>query len=692
MISKNSFSKPTLRDGMRRNLWCVMLSALGFLMTQFLPVLMTMQSALEEKAQNGAYYTSQDWARAVARTRSFLGGDNMFVKLVLVGLAIVCGVAMFRYLHSRQQVDFYHSMPVSRTRLSGYNYVTGILCVLPGYAFSLVLTFLCVKVMGFGEALDWSYIFGTVASNLIFFLLIYVISVLSTILCGNTVVSLLLQMWLQCGFGVALTLEMTLCSKFFQTYAVGAANYNHAVGMTPILQCFFMNGLTDNKMTDAPALSLHVAYLVAAVLLTALCLVLFRIRKSERAGTALAFDPAKLPVKIVMCVIAGVAFGAFFNMLVNDFWFWPGMVIGVVLMHWLVEIIYAFDFHAIFKKPIQLLCILVGLTAVLLLWRADIVGYDKYLPKEDDIVAVDFGDTDSEISLTTPENITAVRRLAEMGIEHSGLSAEESNAEPTTYFGVAYRLKSGRTVYRSYWAADTDESTALMNQVWNSAEYKRSHWKLFQYDPADSLRKSAIQVCTGKSTDPAATTRSPEQVQQIVDTLREETLADTSTEYPVITLVLGYQSAETGSDWIEEFGYAYVTAKDVKTLALIEQFTGEKPERLTAADVTEVELDWYENDALYTATVTDKADLQALLEDVIAWEPLRLGYDDTETLSWNDSLYSDCNLYATTNSYESVRLQLIDGKQPDAVLEKYKAQAVADSPDSMDMSSAVSYG
>ena len=84
---------------------------------------------------------------------------------------------------------------------------------------------------------------------------------------------------------------------------------------------------------------------------TALAVFLFRIRKSERAGTALAFDRSKLPIKVYICLIMSVAFGTLFNLIAGDFWFWPSLVIGAVLFHWIVEIIYAFDFRAIFAKP-----------------------------------------------------------------------------------------------------------------------------------------------------------------------------------------------------------------------------------------------------------------------------------------------------------------------------------------------------
>ena len=99
---------------------------------------------------------------------------------------------------------------------------------------------------------------------------------------------------------------------------------------------------------------------------------------------ALAFNPIKLPVKIIICVVMGTAFAEIFKMLVyeSELWFWVGLVLGTVIFHCVVEIIYAFDFRAIFRKPLQMVIILAVLAVGLLLMQKDVFGYDKWLPDE----------------------------------------------------------------------------------------------------------------------------------------------------------------------------------------------------------------------------------------------------------------------------------------------------------------------
>ena len=52
--------------------------------------------------------------------------------------------------------------------------------------------------MGFGEVVNASLI-GVIASNVIFFFLLYAMAAVTTILCGNTVITLLLGLWVYFG-------------------------------------------------------------------------------------------------------------------------------------------------------------------------------------------------------------------------------------------------------------------------------------------------------------------------------------------------------------------------------------------------------------------------------------------------------------------------------------------------------------
>ena len=196
MTSKSFSFKGLLSDSLRRNLWGFVLGGVGFFFSLLLPVLMTMQHALEMRAEQLQHFpdlVDQDWQAALTSVSSLLGGGNPFVKMMFIVMAIVCGIAMFAYLHARQKVDFYHSLPISRTQLFVNNYLTGVFFTVSTYAVMLAVALACTFAMGFGAAVDWSAIGSAVVSHLIVFLLLYALTVLTTVVCGNTVISLLLS-------------------------------------------------------------------------------------------------------------------------------------------------------------------------------------------------------------------------------------------------------------------------------------------------------------------------------------------------------------------------------------------------------------------------------------------------------------------------------------------------------------------
>ena len=81
MTSKNFSSKGLLGDSMRRSLWALVLSGVGFFLALLLPALMTMQNALESRAQ-GLRELPQasvafNWQNAMNNAASMLGGGKI---------------------------------------------------------------------------------------------------------------------------------------------------------------------------------------------------------------------------------------------------------------------------------------------------------------------------------------------------------------------------------------------------------------------------------------------------------------------------------------------------------------------------------------------------------------------------------------------------------------------------------------
>ena len=704
MTSKSFSSKGLAGDSIRRSLWALVLSGVGFFLSLLLPVLMTMQRALEQKAynlNNSPQYMEDAWQGALDQVAVLLG-YNPFVKVTFVVMAVVCGVALFAYLHNRQKVDFYHSLPLSRTRLFANNFLTGALCTLSTYFVMLAITLACVYAMGFGEAADWGAIGGTVLCNLIFFLLIYALAVLTTIVCVNTVVTLLLLAWVYFSPLLVRMLQIAMLGKFYETYSSegGLDGTIAAVRLCPVMEYFTVDGIRYGGVATlgqtGSAAGLLAGYLAAAAVVTALAVFLFRIRKSERAGTALAFDRSKLPIKVYICLIMSVAFGTLFNLIAGDFWFWPGLVIGAVLFHWIVEIIYAFDFRAIFAKPLHLAVMLVVLVGGILLMKADVTGYDTWLPDEGELEAVDVAAYSSREMLSEPENIAAVCRLAEIGVAMTAAEDAAPEGELQAQFGsfddsfgitLKFRLNGGRMEARYYRLPQTEEVEALLVQLQTSAEYKQKKWDLFCLDNMTEDEVAVLMFTDNAGAFLGNLYDEPEKISEILETLREEELARQESSMPVFRLELAYENRQDGirsASWSN----IYVCEADTRTLALIKQLTGyePQPQALTADQISTVEIGYVvqrdeEGTAWSNVTVTDAGDIEKLLENAVYADAMNI-YNSVFYLGSGAPLMESTdtvNVYATLKDGDrTTELRYLLGTQPTDVIEKYRPDGAAD--------------
>ena len=682
MTSKSFSSKGLLGNSMRRNLWALVLSGVGFFLSLLLPALMTMQNALEQRVLDlkeiPQAHVEINWQNAMNNAASMLSGGNLFVKIVFIVLAVVCGVAMFAYLHSRQKVDFYHSLPISRTRLFANNFLTGVVCTFSTYLAMLAITVACAYAMGCGEAVRWDEIGGAILCNLIVFLLIYALTVLTTVICGNTIITLLLLAWVFFSPMLVRVLQFCLFYKFYDTFTANAGQLVGAIRLTPVVQYFVLHGthyigehVIGVLQPGESALGLLVGYLVAAAVVTALALFLFRIRKSERAGTALAFTPTKLPIKVYMCLVMGVAFGWVFGMIAGNFWFWPGLVVGTVLFHWIVEIIYAFDFRAIFARPLHLLAILVVLVAGMLAMQFDVTGYDTWLPDRDDLTAVDISGS-GEPALTDPSNIDAVHRLMEIGVQT--MQEEDTDGDGSlSYTFVTVNCQMGsRTAARQYILPETEEVNALLDQIEQSEEYKRAKWPLFNFDTTSTDPERQPMITVNVETADGISSvelRQTGQVAQVIETLREEALAGTQDSRPVMGVELYYLDSEGNQEYC---GTASVTEANTRTLALIEQLTGLTPVPMRAEDISSLQIGYQvsigqDASEWRTVEVTDPADIQALLDN--AFTNYLTGANGYRYA--NGENYT-VDIYVVMETGEQRNLRYLQSDWPAEIVDKYR--------------------
>ncbi len=652
MTSKNLSYKTLVRRNLSSRLWAVVLTLLGSLSALLLPVFVfnqDFQRRMEEythltEAGRTAVTKEQILREAQENIFQILSMDNPFIKIVIVFMAILCGVAVFRYLHDRQQVDFYHALPMNRGRLFVLNYISGILLVLPVFLIVFGLTVVAVMSMKLGGLLTAGGLIQTFLAHIVFFLLNYTLAVVCTVVTGNTIITILLGVWAQLGIPLFAIMIDAWKMSCLQTYV------EHANGwyfMSPIIKYFATSAETQGmslfgaSFDSVSGMRALIAPTIWTIVLLALAYVLFVRRKSERAGTAIAFAPLKAPIRWYMCLFMGSACAWLFKTLFigSDNWEWFGLLLGIVLFHAVVEIIYDFDFKAMFHHWKQMIVICIVAVAALAGLRMDVFGYNRYIPKETDIAAVglwnmadrsrygfNWGEpkTRDIVPLTDPESIHLVTQIAERLVPQVGQalfpvdSETEQENNPYTDVYIHYELKNGKRVSRKY---VTGEKLIrdLLDPLMQSEGYIKSYMALQQAqipeNTADGdirLQVTAQMVPMGLGTNYVI--EKTTDIERVLDALKEEQIrnvAKHNQEIPVMQMrFLG--SAEEDQTAFEEEMYSFlmtdlremsVYPSDTQTLALLKQLVGLEPQPL---DVTRVE--WIEIQQFPTKLVADSDD------------------------------------------------------------------------------------
>ena len=670
MTSKNFSFKSLVRHNMTSRMWAIALSILGCMAGLLLPIFAIQQNyrvQLELAAEPDYVFTAADVLKnaqnSIAQVISF---DSPFIKLVLIVLATLCGVAMFRYLHDRRQVDFYHALPISRGKLFAVNYISGVLLVLPFYLIVLVIGLIFVSAMGLGGQITGALLVQSILGNIAYFLLNYTVAVLCTVLTGNTIITVLLGVWAQLGIPVLMVMVQCYQAMFYKTFS----------SAVPLMQTLVLYGspmcnylateqytrtmtvplFTSTAMDTAGGMAILIYPVVLTIVLGVLSYFLFVRRKSENTGMAVSFRRVKAPIKWFMSMFSGLGFGLIFTVIFTGTsgGMWFGLVFGVVLCHMIVEIIYDFDFKALLHHWKQMIVLAILAVVVVAGIKNDVFGYDSYIPDVDDIASaaiespyynIDWNYNDQDIykdQLSDAESIEKIHQIAELSVANNGKPEE---GDSTHTYTIHYTLKNGDYVSRCYSEVPTNVVQDLMVDLVTSEPY------LKQYSTLQTLRipetneegVTRLEVrnsAAPEGTLPQATLISRNEIQEVIDQLRADQIANAEAhlkEFPVMQLTIENEWAERPED---NRGALYsadlmVYAADTDTLALIKRLTDVEPVKLSHENVNSIEITQYDEQEYYdymnqygeygedrfmeahTVTVTDPATIDALLESAI---------------------------------------------------------------------------
>lgn len=495
MTSNHLFYK-SIKEDLRHRIWLIALSFLG----SFLSLPVTWLLAYGDSGymlSDISVAESQQWSSMVVNRVAGFYQEELMIGAGLIAMigAIIVGLESFRYLQQKSMVDTYHSLPISRNQLFFVKYINGVLIWLLPYLFCLTVTFIlsCVymvrlRVSGGIGMLLWEALKSS-GVLLVIYLLIYHLFLFATMLTGSVLNTLVVAAILGGGIISAYGLMLGFMSTYFHSFYTEGQGLSTAFCGSPLAAAFYlMVSRVNGEILLAENYTLMLLLiLVVALLLGVLAWRTYVGRASERAGRGLDQKWVSAFLRALVSILGGMS-GWLFMYYLKDggddaatiCWCIFGALLTAGLVYGALDVIFSLDFKAFFRHRWGM----AGSVAVALLicfgfvW--DWAGYDRYLPKEEQIKEATiysraYTNNNTSVAMRQLQAITdeaLIRNFLERGIENLqgkphkpvNIQTEEmyvGDSHAVEPFYVRVTLENGRSYYREYFYYEWDEDVVL---------------------------------------------------------------------------------------------------------------------------------------------------------------------------------------------------------------------------------------
>ncbi len=369
---------------LRRNVWLPLLAFIGFMLA--LPVV----TALIYNAVNPA-------TAAVTYASRYFVNDMMQIFQVCTGLIIIVGAVLaafvlFHYLHARSQVDFYHSLPIRREKLFAANWLTGFLVFLAPFAAAHLVNLLLLAVFGMLPYVGVGFYLKYAIFNVLAYALMFSLAVVAMLLSGNLPGALKILAGTYGLCPAIAGLIAALGSLFYTNYVAFSDAMTNGLLRATVLGRYIVlmadyagEGMGKLCWQDWAFGGILLALAVLAGLL------LYQRRRSECAGSTLAFRWQKPLFKYPYVILFGVLGGIIFYAVSDGSAVWAGFgaVLATLFMAQLLEIFVNTDFRAIRRGWRAAFASLLAVALILAYYGNDWGGFDAWRPQADAVASVE---------------------------------------------------------------------------------------------------------------------------------------------------------------------------------------------------------------------------------------------------------------------------------------------------------------
>ncbi len=506
-----------VRDEVKKLNWLTAVQLLVFGLLIPFRVLMMMAEAANSARK---YEQEVNFLERFCENVGFGHWENTLVILIA---GIFCALCVFSYLHSSVRLDFLHSLPIKRDRLFAVKYLSGTLTFVIAYVCSQVLALLIGAVYGCFSGTVALEMLAATAMGILYFLCSFSGTILAVMLTGKLLTAV-------CAIGVmGLYFPMIILLKYVMQVAFLENLFDDVyLGMESWLRytspwSFCMFHFEDGQhatggMTGAWPNMGDVCQLIAvAAILTAVSVLLYRIRRTEAAGSALAFRKTEGIIKLMLTIPTALIAAVFaFEVFENPVWevFFMFLFGGLGCM--VMEFIYRWDIRQVLSGKRHMVLTLFVSAAIFFAFRYDMAGYNTFLPAKEELQSMSIKDpytqflyrqdgvrednwdtqpTKEVMDYLETGDFDAIYKVAQNGVENTGEEYWEGYC-----VHIKYHLKNGREEYRSY-HVDADVYTECMNELLKDEAFREKYFPILtwegdngSYDAGAYIPKSMLEA------------------------------------------------------------------------------------------------------------------------------------------------------------------------------------------------------
>ena len=457
MSSKTSlFNKAIIKSDLKRFWWIPVLIML------FLVFMLP-----DSVAKYVDYDTNKEWF-------DYSSDEGLFASVS----AFFTSAMLFSYLHNGNSVSALHGIPVKRTEQYISHYISGVILVMiPVIIASAVIA---MESLYLGDTIKYAVKYFYTCS--LYAGMIFSITAFASVISGSTVASVVFS----CGFIILPGFIIATTEAILNENLYGFIGTNYSEFIFEYI--YLMN-------IDEVWSYTSLWYIAAIVIISAIGLVLYKIRKLENYDEVVAFKY----LRIAFVYVLAVCFGIFGYFMIREIFHFNNLFIGIMPLG-IIAIIGAnmlnnksFTLKGILKPVVVL-----GVCAAIVhgCFAFDLTGFENRIPALEDIESIEMTKDYQYVNNTEPyykegiyyNNVrympvitdrTEIENIYNM---HSKLisNRELSNKEHYYTYGgdvisFKYSLKDGSNMERSYFVSNIDYKDYL-NNYYSTDAYKKIYY------------------------------------------------------------------------------------------------------------------------------------------------------------------------------------------------------------------------